>query len=175
MRSESLFWSTGNLPWRAAKAGWSIFIVGAVAGDYPRPAAPQTSPRNVRGRCPPLVEIHTLDHAKESKPSKGRRTSSLGLSPEEERQIIHTSLDQRYAKMLDENVPGSNCPETEFFTDDYLPRTDEIIPADMATPSPDDRFHHCTHYPILKFDRWSEPVWEGKEKTRCFFAPMNSW
>jgi hypothetical protein len=53
----------------------------------------------------PLVEIHTLDHAKESKPSKGRRTSSLGLSPEEERQIIHTSLDQRYAKMLDENVP----------------------------------------------------------------------
>jgi hypothetical protein len=25
----------------------------------------------------------------------------------------------------------------------YLPTTDEVIPADMATPSPDDRFHHC--------------------------------
>jgi hypothetical protein len=29
----------------------------------------------------------------------------------------------------------------------YLPRTGEIIPADMATPSPDDRFHRCT-YPL---------------------------
>src|SRR5262245_33154968 len=26
----------------------------------------------------------------------------------------------------------------------YLPTTNEIIPADRATPSPDDRFHHCT-------------------------------
>ena len=25
----------------------------------------------------------------------------------------------------------------------YLPETDETIPADMATPSPDDRFDHC--------------------------------
>jgi len=25
----------------------------------------------------------------------------------------------------------------------YLPASDETIPADMATPSPDDRFHHC--------------------------------
>jgi hypothetical protein len=25
----------------------------------------------------------------------------------------------------------------------YLPKTDEVIPADMATPSPDERFHHC--------------------------------
>ena len=30
----------------------------------------------------------------------------------------------------------------------YLPATDEIIPADMATPSPDDRFHHCFYYPV---------------------------
>ena len=33
--------------------------------------------------------------------------------------------------------------------DYYLPSTGEIIPADMATPSPDDRFHHCGYYPIL--------------------------
>src|SRR6266511_1984709 len=32
----------------------------------------------------------------------------------------------------------------------YLPKSDEIIPADMATPSPDDRFHHCTYYPVAK-------------------------
>src|SRR5215471_4685872 len=40
----------------------------------------------------------------------------------------------------------------------YLPETGEIIPADVATPSPDDRFHHCTAYqlgPIAsEFDRW---------------------
>ena len=57
----------------------------------------------------------------------------------------------------------------------YLPRTDEVIPAEMATPSPDDRFHHCTYYPVAnEFDRWGGPVWESKPKTRCFFAPMNS-
>ena len=55
----------------------------------------------------------------------------------------------------------------------YLPTTNEIIPADMATPSPDERFHHCFYYPIAgEFDRY--PVWESKPKTRCFFAPMNS-
>src|SRR5262245_49808625 len=27
----------------------------------------------------------------------------------------------------------------------FLPETGEIIPADMAAPSPDDRFHHCTY------------------------------
>jgi hypothetical protein len=57
----------------------------------------------------------------------------------------------------------------------YLPGTDEIIPADMATPSPDDRFHHCIYYPMAnEFDRWGGPVWGDTPKTRCFFAPMNS-
>jgi|SRR5262245_9287730 len=54
----------------------------------------------------------------------------------------------------------------------YLPETGEVIPAAMATPSPDERFHHCTYYP--KFDQWGAAVWESKPKTRCFFAPMNS-
>jgi hypothetical protein len=53
----------------------------------------------------------------------------------------------------------------------YLPATNEIIPADMASPSPDDRFHHCVASDILPlgFDR-------GRVKTitRCFFAPMHS-
>jgi len=56
----------------------------------------------------------------------------------------------------------------------YLPSTVEIIPADMATPSPNELFHHCIYYPMAtEFDR-SGPVWESKPKTRCFFAPMNS-
>jgi len=56
----------------------------------------------------------------------------------------------------------------------YLPATDEVIPADMATPSPDDRFHHCTYDPVANaFEPWG-PIWESKRKTRCFFAPVNS-
>jgi hypothetical protein len=43
----------------------------------------------------------------------------------------------------------------------YLPKTDEIIPADMAAPSPDDRFHHCTYYPIgTEFFPWGGPIYE---------------
>ena len=57
----------------------------------------------------------------------------------------------------------------------YLLGSDETIPADMATPSPDDRFHRCSYYPMLNaVDPWGGPVWEDKPKTRCFFAPMHS-
>jgi hypothetical protein len=54
----------------------------------------------------------------------------------------------------------------------YLPRTNEIIPADMAAPSPDDRFHHCTYNEFA----WDGLVWGDTpvSVTRCFFAPMNS-
>ena len=55
----------------------------------------------------------------------------------------------------------------------YLPETGEIIPADMASPSPDDRFHHCTYYKMAN-DFGAGPVWESTPKTRCFFAPINS-
>jgi hypothetical protein len=30
----------------------------------------------------------------------------------------------------------------------YLPASDEIVPADMAAPSPDSRFHRCAFYPV---------------------------
>jgi hypothetical protein len=53
----------------------------------------------------PLVETQTLDHVMESKPFKERPTSSLGLSSEEERKIIHAGLDRHYTKMLNESVP----------------------------------------------------------------------
>src|SRR5262244_4134712 len=56
----------------------------------------------------------------------------------------------------------------------YLPTTNEIIPADMATPSPDDRFHHCTYYPVANDFDPKGPVWADTPVTRCFFAPMHS-
>src|SRR5262249_2157508 len=60
-------------------------------------------------------------------------------------------------------------------TNYYLPKTDEVIPADMAAPSPDERFHQCIYFPMAnEFDPWGGPVFEDKPKTRCFFAPMNS-
>jgi len=56
----------------------------------------------------------------------------------------------------------------------YLPGTGETIPANMAAPSPDDRYHHCYYYPAAnEFDPYGA-VWQSKPKTRCFFAPMNS-
>src|SRR5262244_1897294 len=30
----------------------------------------------------------------------------------------------------------------------YLPESDETIPANMATPSPDNRFHRCSYNPV---------------------------
>src|SRR5262245_54216347 len=56
----------------------------------------------------------------------------------------------------------------------YLPTTNEIIPADRATPSPDDRFHHCTYYPITNQSDPNGPEWESTPVTGCFFAPMHS-
>ena len=57
----------------------------------------------------------------------------------------------------------------------YLPASDEIIPADMAAPSPDSRFHRCAFYPVAnEFDPWGYPFSSGKPQTRCFFAPMHS-
>src|SRR5262245_46983322 len=56
----------------------------------------------------------------------------------------------------------------------YLPRTNEIIPADRATPSPDDRFHQCTYYPVANEFDPNGPVWADTPVTRCFFAPMHS-
>ena len=57
----------------------------------------------------------------------------------------------------------------------YLPETGETIPADMASPSPDERFHQCIYYPVAnEFDSFGYPSWASKPQTRCFFAPMNS-
>ena len=41
----------------------------------------------------------------------------------------------------------------------YLPGTDEVIPADVAAPSPDDRFHHCIYHQVyIGSDPWLSTV-----------------
>jgi hypothetical protein len=63
-------------------------------------------------------------------------------------------------------LPGGNY---------FLPETGEIIPAEMATPSPDDRFHRCAFNPAAsEFEPWGFLLLGSKPKTRCFFAPIHS-
>jgi hypothetical protein len=74
---------------------------------------------------------------------------------------------------------GQDCKPVDAFVlpngSYYLPETGETIPADMASPSPDERFHHCIYYPVAnEFDPSGYPFWASKPQTRCFFAPMNS-
>jgi hypothetical protein len=89
---------------------------------------------------------------------------------------IYSNLRDRAGKLC---CGGQDCMPVEAKVlpngSYYLPKTNEIIPADMATSSPDDRFHHCFYYPILNpVDPYVGPVWDSTPKTRCFFAPMNS-
>ena len=104
---------------------------------------------------------------------------SLGLWSEVSNSVAHdiySTLRDRDGHLC---CGGQDCRPVEATVlpdgNYYLPRTGEIIPADMATPSPDDRFHHCTYYPMLPMQLdWAGPVFESTAKTRCFFAPMNS-
>ena len=50
----------------------------------------------------------------------------------------------------------------------YLPQTREIIPAEMATPSPDDRFHRCIYYPPL----YEEPKSDHKVCVRPYVCEL---
>jgi len=87
---------------------------------------------------------------------------------------IYTNLHDRDGHLC---CNGQDCKPVEATVlpngSYYLPASDEIIPAEMATPSPDDRFHRCAYNPVAnEFD--SGPVLVSKPKTRCFFAPMHS-
>src|SRR5262249_37056362 len=47
----------------------------------------------------------------------------------------------------------------------YVPATGETIPADMATPSPDDRFHHCIFYPLASaYDPGADKYWKANPR-----------
>ena len=90
---------------------------------------------------------------------------------------IYTNLRDRDGHLC---CGGQDCKPVEATVlpngNYYLPASGETIPADMATPSPDDRFHHCRYYPMAnEHDPFGgEPAWESTPKTRCFFAPMHS-
>jgi hypothetical protein len=89
---------------------------------------------------------------------------------------IYTGLRDREGHLC---CGGQDCMPVEALAlpngSYYLPGSDEIIPADMAGPSPDNRFHRCAYYPLVhEVDPWGGPVWETEPKTCCFFAPMNS-
>ena len=100
---------------------------------------------------------------------------SLGLWSEVSNSVAHdiySTLRDRDGHLC---CGGQDCRPVEATVlpdgNYYLPKTDEIIPADMAAPSPDDRFHHCTYYPIgTEFFPWGGPIYESEPKTRCFFA-----
>jgi len=103
---------------------------------------------------------------------------SLGLWSEASNRVlahdIYSNLRDRAGNLC---CGGQDCKPVEAKVlpngSYYLPSTHEIIPADRATPSPDDRFHQCMYYPVVtEFDRY--PVWDSTPKTRCFFAPMHS-
>ena len=53
----------------------------------------------------PLVETQSLEQMMASPPA-GQAKSSSGLSPEDERAVIHQSLDDHYGRMLDEPIPA---------------------------------------------------------------------
>jgi hypothetical protein len=83
--------------------------------------------------------------------------SSTGLAHD-----MYSNLRDRAGHLLQATV----LPNGSY----YLPETGETIPADMASPSPDDRFHHC----LMQFDSWGGPLFESTPTTGCFFAPMHS-
>ena len=87
---------------------------------------------------------------------------------------IYSNLRDRDGRLC---CGGEDCKPVEALAlpngNYYLPSTGETIPANMATPSPDDRFHHCIYYPVAN-DVEGYPSWGSEPKTRCFFAPMHS-
>src|SRR5215467_16209562 len=101
---------------------------------------------------------------------------SLGLWSEASNTILAHDI---YSNLRDRDghlcCGGQDCKPVEATVlpdgNYYLPATDEVISADMATPSPDDRFHRCIYYLLAPI---GGPVYESAPKTRCFFASIHS-
>ena len=53
----------------------------------------------------PLIEVRTVSQLMASRPAEKSKPLSSGLSPDEERTVIHESLDRHYMNLLDEPVP----------------------------------------------------------------------
>ena len=54
----------------------------------------------------PLMEHQTIEQVLAERPDRGSSPKLSGLAPEEERQIIHNSMDQHYRRQLDEPIPA---------------------------------------------------------------------
>ena len=54
----------------------------------------------------PLMERQTIEQVLAERPDRGSSPKLSGLAPEEERQIIHNSMDQHYRRQLDEPIPA---------------------------------------------------------------------
>ena len=53
----------------------------------------------------PLTERQDMAQAMADRPADGTSAASSGFPPEEERHIIHASLESHYRKQLDEPIP----------------------------------------------------------------------
>jgi len=53
----------------------------------------------------PLIEARTVAQLMASRPAGKSKALSSGLSPDEERAVVHATLDQHYMNLLDEPVP----------------------------------------------------------------------
>jgi hypothetical protein len=64
---------------------------------------------------------------------------------------IYSGLRDRHGHLC---CGGKDCKPVEAIVlpggNYYLPETGETIPADMATPSPDDRVHRCAFNPAAR-------------------------
>jgi hypothetical protein len=60
----------------------------------------------------PLMERQTIEQALAEQDESGETPTSSGLTPEEERQLIHSSMDDHYRRQLDEPLPalGNKSP-----------------------------------------------------------------
>lgn len=54
----------------------------------------------------PVVESKTIDEMAESQPPEGEPPPSSGPSPDEERKLVHETLDRHYRAVLDQPVPA---------------------------------------------------------------------
>ena len=54
----------------------------------------------------PLMQRQTIEQALAERSERGTTPQPSGLSPEEERQVVHAALDQHYRRQLDQPIPA---------------------------------------------------------------------
>ena len=54
----------------------------------------------------PLMQRQTIDQALAERSDRGSAPKASGLTPDEERQVIHSVMDKHYRQQLDEPIPA---------------------------------------------------------------------